>query len=80
MSHKMKFKWIDMEQKYFDDIKRTVSQDTLLAYPYFNIRFYIHTDARNYQLGALIRHNGKPIAFYSPKLTGLQSQYTVTEN
>ena len=45
-SHKVKFKWTDLEQKSFDDNKRAVSQDTLLAYPDFNRIFDIHTDAR----------------------------------
>ena len=42
-SHKVKFKWTGLEQKAFDDIKRAVSQDTLLLYPDFNQRFDIHT-------------------------------------
>ena len=68
-SPKVKFKWTAMEQKVFDDIKRTVSHDTLLVYPDSNKRFGIHTDAINYQLGAVISQNVKPIAFYSRKLT-----------
>ena len=32
-SHKVKFKWTDLEQKAFEGIKRAVSRDTLLAYP-----------------------------------------------
>ena len=68
-----------MEHKQFDDIKRAVAQDTLLAYPDFNTCFDIHTDARNYQLGAVIIQNGIPIALYSHKMTGSQKRYTVTE-
>ena len=75
----MKFKWNDLEQKSFDDIKRDFSQDTLLAYPDFNKRFDIHMDAGNYQLGSVIIQNGKPISFYSRKPTGPQTRYTVTE-
>ena len=78
-SHKVRFKCTDLEQKLFDYIKRAVSQDILLVYPYFNERFDIHTDAINYELGAAISHNGKTIAFYSRKLTGPQIRYTVTE-
>ena len=37
-------------------------------------------DAKNYQLGAGIIHNRKPIAFYIRKLTGPQTQYKVREN
>ena len=78
-SHKVKFKWTDVEQKAFDDINRAVSQDILLAYPDFNECFDIHRDARDYQLGAVIIQNGRPIYFYSRKLTGPQTRYTVTE-
>ena len=59
----VKFKWNDVEQTAFDDIKCTISHNTLLAYPYFNKRFDIHTDARYYRLGAVIIQEGKPITF-----------------
>ena len=76
---KVKFKWTDVEHKAFDEINRIVSHDTLLAYPDFNKRFDIHTDASDHQLGAVIIQNGKTIAFYSRKLTETQNRYTVTE-
>ena len=53
-SHKIKFKWTDVEQKSFDDINHVVSQETLLAYTDLNNFFDIHTDAINYQLRAVI--------------------------
>ena len=33
MTNKAKFKFTDVEHKVFDDIKRSVSHDTLLVYP-----------------------------------------------
>jgi hypothetical protein len=56
-----------------------VVADTLLAYPDFSKEFEIHTDASDYQLGATICQNGKPIAFFSRKLMGAQLNYTMTE-
>ena len=35
-SEKGTFKWKNVEQKEFDDIKHVVDHNTLLAYPYFN--------------------------------------------
>ena len=64
---KVKFKYTDVGKKSFDDIKCCVSQNTLLAYPDFNKRFDMHTNASDYQLGAVIIQNGKPIAFHSRK-------------
>ena len=47
-----------------------MARDFLLAYSYFNEGFKIHTDASNFELGAVISRNGKPIAFYNRKLMG----------
>jgi hypothetical protein len=51
----------------------------LLAHPDFSKPFAIHTDASHYQLGGVISQDGKPIAFYSRKLTDAQTHYTTTE-
>ena len=51
----------------------------LLTYPNFNYTFKIHTDDSAFQLGAAISKKGKPIAFYSIKLTNAQQRYTVIE-
>ena len=71
-SNKVKLKWTYVEQKAFDDIKHDVDQNTLLAYTDFKKCFDIHTDDSNYQLGAVISQDGKPIAFCMHKLTGPQ--------
>ena len=53
--------------------------EPLLAYPNFSRPFEIHTNTSNYQLGAVISKNKKPIAFYSFKLNAAQTRYTTTE-
>ena len=78
-SPKAKFKLNDMEQKEFDDIKRTVAHDTLLEYSDFKKRFDINTDGSDYQLGAVISQSGKTINLYIRKLTKTKTRYTVTE-
>ena len=77
-STKLMFKWTDVEQQAFDKIKQIVSCNALLIYLHFNECFDIHTDAINFQSGAVIIQNGKPIAFYSGKRTPAQSRYTTT--
>ena len=44
----------------------------MLNYPNFSKKFEIHTDASDKQLGAVIAQQGKPIAFFSRKLTSAQ--------
>ena len=50
-SNKVKFKWKDVEQKLFDEIKHTVACNNLLIYPDFNKRFDIHTHNTDFQTG-----------------------------
>ena len=45
-----------------------------LAYPGFNEEFKIHTDASNFQLGAVITQKGKPIAVYSIQIIDYQKE------
>ena len=71
--------WNDDCENSFKELKRLVAQETLLAYPNFNKKFTIHTDASDFQLGAVITQDGKPLAFYSRKLTSAQMNYTTTE-
>ena len=78
-SKEVKFKWTELHQKNLDLIKKVIAKETLLAYPNFNARFDLHTDASQTQLGAVISQDGIPIAFYSRKLNPAQTRYTTTE-
>jgi transposase InsO family protein len=73
------FKWGPTEQTAFEEIKRIMSKETLLAFPDFTQPFHIFTDASTLQLGAVIVQNGKPLAFYSRKMNSAQQRYTTGE-
>ena len=78
-SKNISFKWTKTKQEAFDKIKMAVSKEIILNYPDFSQEFEIYTDASQTQLGAVIAQNGKPIAFYTRKLTSAQQKYTTTE-
>ena len=56
-----------------------MARDTLWTYLDFDETFKIHIDASDFQLGAVINQKGKPIVFYSIKLTDVHQRYTVKE-
>ena len=74
-----KFKWEKEHQEAFEEIKSVLSKETLLAFPDFSKKFHIYTDASDHQIGAVIMQEGRPIAFYSRKMTQAQQGYTVGE-
>ena len=78
-SNKAKWHWGPEQAKAFQEAKKIISKEALLAFPDFSKKFVIHTDASHTQLGAVISQDGKLIAFYSRKLKPEQMRYTTTE-
>ena len=79
MTSKGAFQWNAQHQQAFETMKSIVAADALLAFPDPNQPFDIETDASDYQLGAMIKQNGHPIAYYSWKLNSAQTNYTTIE-
>jgi RNase H-like domain found in reverse transcriptase/Reverse transcriptase (RNA-dependent DNA polymerase) len=73
------WKWGSEQQEVFEEIKKVISKETMLAFPRFDKPFHVYTDASKYQLGAVIMQEGRPLAFYSRKLNSTQKRYTTGE-
>ena len=80
VSKSVKFEWTENEQKAFEDAKRMIQKETMLAYPKFGETFHVYADANYTQLGGVIMQDGKPLAFYTRKLNHAQSKYTTGED
>jgi hypothetical protein len=65
-------KWTDDMQQAFDKMRLLTAADTLAAYPNHNKRFDVYTDASDFQLGACIIQEGRPVAYFLQKLTKYQ--------
>ena len=63
-------------QKAFEKMHLLKAADALEAYPDHNKRFDIYTDASDFQLGACIIQEGRPVAYFLQKLTKSQQNYT----
>jgi hypothetical protein len=79
LKKKAPIKWTDEIQKVFNKMHLLMAVDALAAYPDHNKRFDIYTDASDLQLGACIIQEGRPVAYFSQKLTKSQQNYTTME-
>jgi hypothetical protein len=72
-------KWTDEMQKALDKMRLLMAANALAAYLDHNKRFNVYTDASDFQLGACIIQEGRPVAYFSQKLTKSQQNYTTIE-
>ncbi len=56
-----------------------MAADALAAYPDHNKWFNVFTDAFDFQLGACIIQEERPVAYFLRKLTKSQQNYTTME-
>ena len=70
-----KITWTPELETAFKETIDMVCTETFLNYPDWSKPFDIHTDDSDYQLGAVISQDRKPIAFYSRKLNKAQRNY-----
>ena len=71
--------WNEALESSFKELKRVVSAETLLSYPYWTITFKVHNDASDKHLGDVISQNNKPIDLLSIRFINPQSNYTTTD-
>jgi hypothetical protein len=79
LKKKAPIKWTDEMQKAFNIMRLLMAADALAAYPDHNERFDIYTDASDFQLGACIIQEGRPVAYFSQKLIKSQQNYSTME-
>ena len=68
-----------MHTRAFQAVKALIAADAFCAYPDHTQPFEIFTDSSDYQLGAAIFQKGKPVAYYSRKLTAAKKKYSTYE-
>ena len=64
---KAPWRWDENHQQASDQVKATICQDVVLAYPDFSKPVESYTDASPTQLGAVITQDNRPLAFFGRK-------------
>jgi hypothetical protein len=78
-----KMVWSEKCQKEFDDIKKELISDNIMAFPDWNKKFILATDASKHGLGAvlsqIIEGRERPIAYASRGCTEAERNYGISQ-
>ena len=78
-----KWVWGEEQSRTFHEVKKKLSEITMLTFPNFDKEFHVHTDASDYQMGGVVSqlHNKihQPIGYFSKKFNFAQLKYPTIE-
>ena len=73
------FVWGDAQQEAFMLLKDRLTNAPLLQLPNFNKTFELECDASGIGLGGVLLQEGKPVAYFSEKLSGPSLNYSTCD-
>nr|GEU61740.1 putative reverse transcriptase domain-containing protein [Tanacetum cinerariifolium] len=74
------FVWTEEAELAFQVVKEKLTTAPILVLPDFSKVFELHTDAFKLAIGGVLSQGGRPVAYFSEKLTELKSRHICTQD
>ena len=71
-----KFEWTQAATEAFNLIKERLTTAPILVLPDFSVTFELHCDASKLGVGTILSQQGRPVVYYSEKLSGARGRYS----
>ncbi|XP_047331518.1 uncharacterized mitochondrial protein AtMg00860-like [Impatiens glandulifera] len=72
----VKFFWTDDAEAAFVEIKHRLTSTPILVLPDFSQPFELHCDASKLGIGAVLSQSGRPVAYFSEKLSSAKLRFS----
>ena len=71
--------WGDEQQQAFEALQKALTSAPVLTLPDWSANFEVATDASDVAIGAELSQRGKPVAYFSKKLSPAEARYHITD-
>ena len=71
--------WGEEQQKAFEALQKALTSAPVLALPDWSADFEMATDASDVAIGAELSQGGRPVAYFSKKLSPAEARYHITD-
>ena len=77
--NRKQYEWNEKHMASFEQVKLALSKLVALTIPRNDRPFTLSTDASDYAVGGCLEQNGRPIAYFSRKLTKCEQRYSTID-
>jgi hypothetical protein len=71
------FHWTEEAKKFFNLLKRKITEQPILVLPDFKKTFQVKCDASGFAIGEILSQEDRPIAYFSEKLNETKVKYSM---
>ena len=75
----VEFVWKEEHQEALEKLKNELVNSVTLSFPDYSREFVVTTDASDIGVGAVLSQDGRPVAYFSKRLSGSQKRWSTTD-
>ena len=71
------FHWMEEAEKSFNLLKKKITEQPILVFPYFSKTFQFRCDTSGFSIGAVLSQDNRPAIYFSEKMNEEKINYSM---